>query len=303
MIIQGGYNMELRQLQYFQMVCQLNSITQAAKQLYVTQPTITNSIKNLEKELSSVLFDRSKKQLIPTAEGRFLLKRVDEILRQVDNASSELKDYQDLKKGILTIGIPPIIGTILFPKLFINFKKLYPNIELNIIEYGSIATKQMIEKEDLDLGIIIIDSPHKLLDSFPILNSKLYVCLKKEHPLSKQSTITFDDIKKEPVILLKEGFYIREKILESFNEFNIQPNIILSSDHLETIKGLIANGIGISFLLKEIVEDNEKIAIIPLHTDIPIKIALVWKKGHYLSNVSKAFINLLNTKPITHSDG
>ncbi len=285
--------MELRQLQYFQKVCQLNNITQAAKKLYVSQPTITNSIKNLEKELSSVLFDRSKKQLFPTSEGKVFLKRVNEILRLVDNAASEMKDYQNLKKGILTIGIPPIIGTILFPKLFINFKNLYPNIELNIIEYGSITTKQMIEKEDLDLGIIIIDSPNKLLDSFPILNSELFVCLKKEHPLSKQSTITFNDIKNEPVILLKEGFYIREKILESFNECNIQPNIILSSNHLETIKGLIANGVGISFLLKEIVENNEKIAKVPLSTGIPIKIALVWKKDHYLSNVSKAFIDLL----------
>jgi len=79
-------------------------------------------------------------------------------------------------------------------------------------------------------------------------------------------------------------------------------SIGIASDHLETIKGLIANGVGISFLLKEIVEDNDKIAIIPLNIDIAIKIALVWKKGHYLSNVSKAFMNLLNTNPITDSD-
>ncbi len=294
--------MELRQLQYFQMVCQFNSITHAAQKLYVSQPTITNSIKSLEKEMSSVLFDRSKKQLCPTAEGKFFLKRVDEILRQVDNSIAEMKDYQDVKKGVLTIGIPPIIGTILLPKLFINFKNLYPDIELNIIEYGSIATKQMIEDEDLDLGIIIIDPPHNLLASIPILNSELFVCLKKEHPLSKQSIVTFKDIENEPIILSKEGFYIRQKVLESFNECNIQPNIILLSNHIETIKGLITNGLGISFLPKEIVEANEKIAKVPLSIPIPIKIALVWKKDHCLSNVSKAFINLLITNPITHPE-
>ena len=294
--------MELRQLQYFQMVCQLNSITQAAKKLYVTQPSITNSIKNLEKELSSVLFDRSKKQLFPTAEGKVFLKRVDEILRQVDNAASEMKDYQDLKKGILTIGIPPMIGTFIFPKVLIKFKKLYPNIKLNIIEYGSIETRQMIEKGDLDLGLIIVDSESKLLASLPILNSELFVCLKKEHPLSKQSTITFKDIESEPIILLKEGFYIRQKILESFNEYNIQPNIILSSNHLETVKGLIISGVGISFLLKEIVEDNDKITKIPLSTAIPIKIALVWRKNRYLSNASKAFVDFLISNPIAHPE-
>jgi len=294
--------MELRQLQYFQMVCQLSSITEAAKKFYVSQPSITNSIKNLEKELSIVLFDRSKKQLFPTAEGKFFLKRVDEILKQVDNAASEMKDYQNLKKGILTIGIPPMIGTFIFPKIFIKFKKLYPNIELNIIEYGSITTTQMIEKEDLDLGLIIVDSPNKLLDSLPICNSELFVCLKKGHPLSKQSKITLEDIKNEPVILLKEGFYIRQKILESFNECNIQPNIILSSNHLDTIKSLITNGVGISFLLKEIVKDNKEISKIRFSTAIPIKIALIWKKDRYLSNVSKAFKDFLIANPIIHSE-
>ncbi|MFT5873511.1 MAG: DNA-binding transcriptional LysR family regulator [Clostridium sp.] len=290
--------MELRQLQYFQMVCQLNNITQAAEKLYVTQPTITNSIKNLEKELSIVLFDRSKKQLLPTAEGRVFLKRVDEILRQVDNATSEMKEYHDVKKGLLTIGVPPMIGTFLFPKLLINFQKSYPNIKLNITEYGSNTIKRMIEKEDIDLGLIIADSTNKLLSSLPISNSEIVICFKKEHPLSKQSTITFKDIKSEPIILLNEGFYIRQKVLESFNESNIQPNIILSSTHLETIKGLITSGVGISFLLKEIFEENEKISSLSLNPSIPIKISLVWKKDHSLSNASKAFIDLITANPI-----
>ncbi|MBU3174964.1 LysR family transcriptional regulator [Clostridium estertheticum] len=290
--------MELRQLQYFQMVCQLNSITQAAKKLYVTQPSITNSIKNLEKELSCVLFDRSKKQLFPTVEGKVFLKRVDEILKLVDNATTEMKDYEDLKKGILTIGIPPMIGTFIFPIVFIKFKQLYPNIKLNIIEYGSIETRQMIENGDLDLGLIIGDPGNNILASLPILDSELLVCLKKEHPLRKKSTITFEDIKSEPIILLKEGFYIREKILDRFREKNVQPNIILSSNHLETVKGLITNGVGISFLLKEIVEDNDKITKIPLCNTIPIKIALVWRKNCYLSTVSKVFIDFLNANPL-----
>ncbi|MCB2308277.1 LysR family transcriptional regulator [Clostridium estertheticum] len=290
--------MELRQLQYFQMVCQLNSITQAAKKLYVTQPSITNSIKNLEKELSCVLFDRSKKQLFPTVEGKVFLKRVDEILKLVDNATTEMKDYEDLKKGILTIGIPPMIGTFIFPIVFIKFKQLYPNIKLNIIEYGSIETRQMIENGDLDLGLIIGDAGNNILASLPILDSELLVCLKKEHPLRKKSTITFEDIKNEPIILLKEGFYIREKVLDRFREKHIQPNVILSSNHLETVKGLIKNGVGISFLLKEIVEDNDKITKIPLCNTIPIKIALVWRKNCCLSTVSKVFIDFLNANPL-----
>ncbi|TCO70014.1 LysR family transcriptional regulator [Marinisporobacter balticus] len=293
--------MEFRQLKYFQMVCQLKNITKAAERLYVSQPSITNSIKNLEKELSIQLFDRSKKQFKLTTEGKIFLERVDVILKQLDDVISEMKDYKNLKKGLLSLGVPPIIGTILFPKLFANFKKIYPNIELQIAENGSVTSKEMLEKGEIDLSIMIVDQSCKLLDTMPILDSEIFVCLNKKHPLSTKKKLKLEDLKNEPIIMLKEGFYHRKKIFEHFKKSNIEPNIILSSNQLDTIKSLVINGIGISFLLKETVENNEHIASIPLDQSMPIKIALAWKKDNFLSMASKTFIDFVKTSPLNQN--
>ncbi|SJZ40441.1 LysR family transcriptional regulator [Garciella nitratireducens] len=288
----------LKQLKYFQMVCELKSVTQAAERLYVSQPSITNAIKNLEEDLSITLFDRSKKKLILTPEGEIFLDRVNTILSLVDNTIAEMKDYKDLKRGVLTIGVPPMIGTFIFPRIFTIFKKNYPNIQLNIIENGSLAVKKMIETDELDMGLIIMDSINEHLSALPILNSELLVCLNKEHNLSNRCKLTFDDIKNEPLILLKEGFYIRREILKLFSKHNVQPNIILSSNQLQTIQSLIINDVGISFLMKEIVQKNKSIIKIPFTNKVPINVHLVWKKDRYLSKISKTFIDFIASHSI-----
>ncbi|AOY76506.1 LysR family transcriptional regulator [Clostridium formicaceticum] len=285
--------MELRQLQYFQMVCQLDTITKAAERLHVSQPSITNAIKNLEGELGIHLFDRNKKQLRLTPEGKVFLTRVNDILSKVEDAVSEMQDYRQLKKGILRIGVPPMIGTFLFPKIFVHFKNLYPQIELHIMEKGSIATTKMIENEELDLAIVIVAQSSALLNSLLILESEMLVCLSKHHPLNVKEKLTLEDIKNEPIVMLKEGFYHREKIMAFFNKHGVAPNTILSSSQLDTIKSVVSNGIGISLLLKEIIENDNRIVGKPLNEVISIPIGLVWKKEKYLSNAAKTFIDFI----------
>jgi len=285
--------MELRQLEYFQSVCRFNNITRAAQSLHVSQPSITNAIKKLEAELGITLFDRSKKQISLTIEGQVFLERVDDILRRIEDAITEMNDYGQLRKGNLKIGIPPMIGNYLFPHIFVNFKELYPQIELSLYENGSLSTRRMIEKGDLDLGIVIISEPSKQLETLPISQSEILVCLNKNHYLCSKANLNFEDLKNEPIIMLKEGFYHRQKIMEYFKEYNIKPNVVLSSNQLETIKSLLINGVGVSFLLKEIVEGDERIVSLPLKNPINVTIGLAWKKDRYLSNASKTFIEFI----------
>lgn len=285
--------MELRQLEYFQTVCRFNNITRAAENLHVSQPSVTNAIKKLEAELGITLFDRNKKQISLTIEGKVFLERVNDILRRVEDAVIEMNDYKYLKKGTLKIGIPPMIGTYLFPHIFVNFKELYPQIDLVIYENGSLSTRRMIEKGELDLGIVIISDLSNQLDVLPISESEILVCLNRNHCLCNNTELKFEALKDEPVIMLKEGFYHRQKIMEYFKKYNINPNIVLSSNQLDTIKSLLINGVGISFLLKEIVQNDKEIVSLPLKDPINVTIGLAWKKDRYLSNAAKRFIEFI----------
>ncbi len=284
---------EIRQLEYFQMVAKLNNITRAAEKLHVSQPSITNAIQKLEKELKVVLLDRSKRHLQLTPEGEVFLKRIDYILEKINSAIIEMHDLSNATKGCLSIGIPPMIGTYLFPYILSNFTKEYPGIKLNISEKGSLQTREMIENGNLDLGIVIISEPSDSLETLPISKSEILVCLSSDHPLSKRSSIGIRDLANEPIIMLKEGFYHRNKIFERFDKYNIKPNIILSSNQLETIKSLTANGVGISFLLKDIIQSDSRITSAKLSESIDVSIGLAWKKDKYVSKATQAFINFI----------
>lgn len=283
--------MDLRQLEYFQAVGRLSNITRAAAALHVSQPSITISIKRLEEELGVILFDRGKKQLCLTSEGKIFLSRVDRILKELEDAVIEMNDYRELKKGLLRLGVPPMIGTYLFPKIFSSFRNTYPYIELDIVENGSLATGKMIEKGDLDLGIIIISEALANINTREISQSEIVVCVNSNHPFSKKDKIKIEDLKDDSIIMMREGFYHREKLLESFRKHNIEPKTLLTSSQLDTIKSLVASGLGISFLLKEVVENEKGIIGIPLEEKVTVSIGLAWSKDRYLSKASQIFID------------
>ena len=148
--------MELRQLEYFQMASRLKNITRAAERLGVSQPNITVAIKKLETELGIKLFDRSQKQLSLTPEGTIFLNRIEQALRCIQDAVLEVNDYKQLQKGTIKIGIPPMIGAYLFPRIFSSFQHLYPHLDIYLYEKGSMAIRQQLERDELDFGIVIL---------------------------------------------------------------------------------------------------------------------------------------------------
>ena len=140
---------ELRQLEYFQMAARLKNLTRAAERLHVSQPNITVAIKKLESSLGIQLFDRSQKQLSLTPEGSVFLSRVDVALRNVQDALIEIDDYKQLQKGTIRIGIPPMIGSFLFPRIYCDFRRQHPNLAINLFEEGSKKAREKLEDCEL----------------------------------------------------------------------------------------------------------------------------------------------------------
>lgn len=124
--------MKIVQLEYFCMVSQYHSITQAAQKLYVTQPAISNAIKELEKEFSVNLFVRSKNHLTLTTEGELFYQKARELLASIKQTTQQ---FYDLGKQIppIRIGIPPLLSTIFFPDLVLEFNKLYPEVPVELL--------------------------------------------------------------------------------------------------------------------------------------------------------------------------
>ncbi len=283
--------MELRQLEYFQMASRLKNITRAAKRLRVSQPNITVAIKKLEAELGIQLFDRSQKQLSLTPEGAVFLERVNTALRCLNDAVAEVNDFKQLQKGVIKIGIPSMMGAFLFPKIFSGFQTRHPSLDVLLFEEGSIAIREMLDRDELDFGIVITSDASPSLNILPMTRSQLVACVPAASSLAKKNKITNEDIANANLIVMKQGSYLRQIVQDRFHAINVKPNIVLESSQITTIKGLVAHGVGIAFLLDFIAEDNSDLRAVPLEEPIFVDIGLAWKKDRYVSKAAQAFIN------------
>jgi DNA-binding transcriptional LysR family regulator len=285
--------MEIRQLEYFQMTCRLNSISKAAEQLHVAQPSVSIAIQKLEEELGVQLFHRTQRQITLTSEGHIFLQRVNRILTQIDDSINEMKDLQLHPKSAIKIGIPPMIGVLLFPKIFAQFRKQYPHIELSAVEGGSLSIQNLVEQNRIDIGIITQSKSSPLLKTLPITTGQIHVCLPLHHPLSSLPSIPFKQLQNQPFILLKEDTYNRKVVTEECKKHHFTPNIVFSSSQIETIISLVELDIGISFLFDNIAKKYPDIYSCPLSEPLDFQIVLAWNPNKYLTNAAKAFIDFM----------
>ena len=283
--------MELRQLEYFQMASRLKNITRAAERLRVSQPNITVAIKKLEAELGIQLFDRSQKQLSLTPEGAVFLNRIELALRNIPDAVLEVNDYKQLQKGTIKIGIPSMIGAYLFPKIFSSFQRKYSHLDVYLYEEGSMKIREQLERDELDFGIVIISDASPSLQLLPMSTNQIVACVPESHPLAEKSSLCIQDMADTDLIMLKEGSFLRHLVLQKLKAASITPNIVLESNQIETIKGLVSSGVGIAYLLDFIVEGTPGIKALPMSEPIFVDVGLAWKKDRYISKAAQSFID------------
>lgn len=283
--------MELRQLEYFQMASRLRNITRAAERLRVSQPNITVAIKKLEAELGIQLFDRSQKQLSLTPEGAVFLNRVELALRNIQDAVLEVNDYKQLQKGTIKIGIPPMMGAYLFPKIFSSFQRRYSHLDIFMHEEGSMSIREQLERDELDFGIIIISGASNHLQLLPMSKNQVVCCVPENSPLAQKKSISLQDVADTNIVMTKEGSFLRQTILSKMKTENITPNIVLESNQIITLKGLVASGVGVAFLLDMVVEETPGVKPIPLADPIYVDVGLAWKNDRYISKAAQSFID------------
>ena len=149
--------MKISQMEYFSCVCRCGSITKAAKELHISQPSVTAAVHELEKELGVNLFLRRNNKIQLTEEGWFVQERIDGILKSMDTLNRDLNDFVGQKNHI-RLGVPLQIGSFLLPLLFGKFRQEYPDISLEIEESGAIDIVKKLLDDQLDLAILSVDS-------------------------------------------------------------------------------------------------------------------------------------------------
>ncbi len=282
--------MKLSQMKYFQTVCRYGSITKAAEELYVSQPAISFCIKELEDEFGVKLFHRRNNRLQLTVEGSYFLDKVNYILQSVDALSGQMKDMGSNRNHV-KIAVPAMISTFLFPSMFNAYTKNFPNVEIEMLETGSLQARKLVDANSVDLGITILDSAvNEAYNTLPLVSTELVFCVSKSHPLASRSSISFKELADYHIILFKADSYQNIYIKRAFSEAGVDPQIMLYSSQLYTIKKFLDFGNAGAFLYRQVAEMDSDLICIPLDQAIVQEIVLIWTKNGTLYSDAENFI-------------
>lgn len=280
--------MTIAQIRYFLEVCRLESVTKAAQAMHLSQPSVSAAIRELEDEFGVNLFHRIKKRLVLTQEGTYFWEKAALLVEQLDSLAEQMRDF-GLNHNQIRMGVPPMIGTLLFPSLFHSFHEAYPDIEIIMAEHGSLKVRELVQNDELDVAIAILDTDKSQeFDKVHLFKTALLFCVAPSHPMAERKAIRLEDLHGEPIILLSDGSYQNRELMQTFADKQISPKVQLTSSQLYTIKKMLHNGKVGAFLFEELVATEPDLVGIQLVEPIHLDICLIWKKGrHILSDTTK----------------
>ena len=278
--------MELIHLRYFKKAAELESITKAANELRISQPSLTKMIKTLENELQYELFDRKGRNIILNDNGKIFLKHVNLIFDAMHNAVLELNDHNQKKQMTITISV--MAAGKLLPDLIQGFKKKHPNINIDIITLDT----DSVAESSCDLLLSSSLESEDCPGSTTLFKENLMLAVPKGHALASQPFVQLKTLKNEDFVASKPNSVYRKILMHYFDQAGFTPKIVLDSDYSSIIKSLVQSGIGIAIMPEYTWEEaaDSHLAFLPI-VDPPCfrYLKLYWNPYKYATQAVEKF--------------
>ena len=290
--------MTLTQLEYFCTVCRYHSITRAAEALYVSQPTISTSIRDLEKEFHLRLFNHGKNRISLTKDGEAFYQKAEYILRQTQELYTDFSNIEE-NRHPLRIGIPPMISTVFFPRVTDQFQEKY-NIPIQLFEYGSIRARTLIDNEQLDVAMANMDFYNlDKYNSYVMMEDRYVYCVSRNHRYAGEKEISMEMLKDEPIILFNTDSVQTQTVITRLRSAGITPNVRMYSSQLVTVLNFVRGGNCGAFLYSSLAANPRDFVEIPVAPEITSKFGIIWKKGIFVPDQLTKFVKFIQEYDVT----
>jgi len=290
----GSRQVTMLQIDYFLAVAQYLSFTEAAKQLYTSQPSVSKQISILEKQIGVDLFYRTKRSVHLTPSGEVLLKELSGIGEQINHAISASKDSSLCQYGIINIGCLDSLDTKTFIRQFVNkFRCEHNNINLNFERHSFKTLRDKLLNGNLDLIFTLdfeIDNTQGL-KSKSIFKTHSCIVLSKDDPLAEKDNVTVDDLKHRDFVIIDrdESPHGFDGVIKLCKNYGYTPKIVKQLPNVESILLCIEAGMGVTILDSAIrLHNAENFKLYPVQED-SLDMLVAWKKG----NVKPAVLTFL----------
>ena len=289
--------MELRNLNTFTKVAELESFSKAAEHLGYSQSTVTIQIKHLETELNTKLFDRMGHKIMLTDSGRALLTHAKDLLLMEQKLKGIVQD-KDAVNGVLRLGLIESICTSILPDILPVYHSLYPDVEIKVITDVNENLIEMLSTNDVDLAFLIdkkICTPDTIT-AYEFEQEILFVA-SKDFPLPHKDTLTLEEIAKMPFILTEKGIGYRLTLDDLLASRNLSLTPFLEIGDTSTIRTLIKKNLGISilpeFAVDKKVEKGDIITLKVEHWNATLYTQLIYNKHKWMTPAMQKFIDLV----------
>ena len=286
--------MELRELKSFVIAARFRSISKAANELGLGQPTVTTHIKKLEKELNMVLFDRVTRPIRLTLSGQTIFDLSQPLLDGLDSLAVRTSEAEE--RGPVTIASTPDIIPHTLLRVVKVFNSLYPNVYLRIQSATRTEVIGMVRIGEVDAGIIQHPDRREDLHFEPLFLYERVLIAPKGHELLSAPMTSLDAIVQYPLILMARGTYTRHILEEQLQKKGLHYEVIMELDSMDMIKKFVTIGMGVSvgprLAIEE--EDLDHLGMVSLANFLPVDQAgLITLPGKTLSTPANQFISVL----------
>lgn len=288
-----GKVLDIRHLECFIEVARQKNFSKAAEAMYISQPSISRAIKELEIQLGVTLFYRNTKSVELTDAGDTILEQAQQIVSSFNNITAKLQGLAKLQSGKIHIGLPPITGVTSFSHLLGAFKKEYPEIRIHLYEFGSKKIESAIQDGLLDIGICTPPDDNELCEKFCFIQDPLHVIMHPTHWLAQHEVIDYKQLSGEQFILYDKDFRLHDMIIDKCREAGFIPTIVFETSQLELMTQMVEADFGIALLPSKICEALDTNSIISrpfVDPPLDLQLAISWKKDRYLSHAARQFL-------------
>ncbi|MFH8406158.1 LysR family transcriptional regulator [Streptomyces sp. NPDC018019] len=242
--------MQLQQLRYFAAVADTRHFTRAAEREHVAQPSLSQQIKALERELGADLFHRARGHITLTDAGRTLLPLARRILADTETARREVQEVAQLRRGRLRLGAPPSLCASLVPDVLSIFHAAYPGVELVVHEDGSQDLVRVLADGALDLALIITPLPEQApaLATAELLREELVVVSAPDRPtpVGRGRRMRVEDLQGHPLAMFRRGYDLREFTVAACRAAGFEPVFTVEGGEMDAVLGFVRAGLGVA---------------------------------------------------------
>jgi DNA-binding transcriptional LysR family regulator len=295
--------MDTRQLAAFCAVVERRSFSQAAEQLGVTQPAVSLQIRSLEKRLGTQLLDRSGRRVEPTEAGNRLYRSAQRLLAMEEQLLADLGDEAEGElAGRLEIGASTGPGGTVLPVVLAEFQQLHPGVHVALAVSDTQHVVEQVARREVELGVVGASRRHRGVVFEPFFHDRVVLAVPRGHRFAGQ-TVTLEQLKGEPLVLMQEGAGVRQVIEEELRAAGVRLrdlDVRLELGLQESARSAVIGGFGVTFISRSAIEADlaaGTVATARVEGLEPSReISLVRSTGRAETRVAQAFVEYARSR-------